>query len=144
MIFNSVTELWVDDEVPFEHEFFLRIAKAFPLLRYFYVSNSASIYSKTQRILVDNIQRDQIVEYPHLISLDLTTTDLNLVDQFLHENNTSLPHLSRLMVRYEDLRITTEDFTREATRHNCANIIQLITSHEIVGSKQFHLYFPLL
>ena len=31
IIFNNVIELWVRDVVPFEHEFFLRIAQAFPL-----------------------------------------------------------------------------------------------------------------
>lgn len=69
---------------------------------------------------------------------------IDLVDQLLNENKIRLPHLSCLSVMYEHLRITTEDFTREATQCNCADITHLITRRQTVGSKQFHLYFPLL
>ena len=52
--------------------------------------------------------------------------------------------LTRLTVIYEHLRIEAEDFTRETTRRNCENVTKLIIWRQIVGTKEFHLHFPLL
>ena len=143
VIFKHVIELWVHDVIPFEHEFFLRIARAFPLLKIFFIFDFSSM-SYNAKISVDNIRSDKIVKYPHLTVLDIMRTDINLVDQFLNENKTHLPCLTQLSVRYEDLRVTTEDFTRKATRRNCANVTRLITGKQIVGSKEYHIHFPSL
>ncbi len=143
IIFNNVIELWVQDAVPFEHEFFLRIAHSFPLLKSFYVSDCTPL-SYNAKKSSDNIQSYRIVEYLHLTSLDITRTDIDCVEQFLNETKIHLPRLAELRIRYEDLRIVTKDFTREATRRNCANITRLITGRQIVGSKDYHIYFPLL
>jgi len=111
--------------------------------KHFSVSNSSSILSN-QTTADENISRDSIIEYPHLISFDLFRTCTQIIDQFLNENKTRLPRLGHLTIQYEDLRNVTQDFTREATRYNCANVTKLTTYREMVGSKQFHLYFPLL
>ena len=67
------------------------------------------------------------------------------VEQFLNETKTHLPCLTELnLSKYEDLRIVTNDFTRKETRRNCANVRRLITGYEIVGSKDYHAYFPLM
>jgi hypothetical protein len=55
-----------------------------------------------------------------------------------------LPCLTELTVLNEELRIITNNFTRESTRRNCANVKRLIFRKEIVGSKDFHIYFPSL
>ncbi|CAF3391175.1 unnamed protein product [Rotaria socialis] len=143
IVFNNVIELSVHDVVPFEHKFFLRIAKAFPLLRNFYVSDLSSL-SYNAKKSSDNILSYQIVEYPYLTLLDIARTNTTYVEQFLNETKTHLPCLTELRVGYEDLRIITEDFTREVTRRNCINVTRLITRRQIVGSKDFYIYFPLL
>ena len=141
--FDCVTELSIEEVVPFQNKFFVRISKCFPMLKHFSVSNSSSILSN-QTTADENISRDSIIEYPHLISFDLFRTCTQIIDQFLNENKTHLPRLGHLTIQYEDLRNVTQDFTREATRYNCANVTKLTTYREMVGSKQFHLYFPLL
>ncbi|CAF4439699.1 unnamed protein product, partial [Rotaria magnacalcarata] len=143
IVFNNVIELSVHDVVPFEHKFFLRIAKAFPLLRNFYVSDLSSL-SYNAKKSSDNILSYQIVEYPYLTLLDIARTNTTYVEQFLNETKTHLPSLAELRVGYDDLRIITEDFTREVTRRNCINVTRLITRRQIVGSKDFYIYFPLL
>jgi hypothetical protein len=143
IVFKYVTELSAYDWVPFEHEFFLRIAKAFPLLKTFHVSNIILPWNNTNKS-TDNIQSYEIVEYPHLTSLDISGSDTSQTEQFLNETKTHLPCLAKLIVQYEDLRITTKDFTRNATRRNCANVKQLFTREQIVGSKDYYIYFPLL
>ena len=57
---------------------------------------------------------------------------------------TSLPQLTVLEVQYEDLQIVTNNFTRDATRSNCARVNRVIFNKTIVHSKEFYLYFPLL
>ena len=136
ILFNYVIYLSVHDTVQFEHEFFLRIAKAFPLLKIFLFSMSNNV--------TDNIPSHQIVEYPHLTSLDLRWTNISYIEQFLNETKTHLPCLTELKVRYKDLRIVTEDFMKESTRRNCVNVTRLITWRQIVGSKEYYTYFPLL
>jgi hypothetical protein len=143
IIFNNVIGLWVGDVIPFEHEFFVRIAKAFPLLKKLSVSDFSSL-SYNAKKSSDNIRSYEIVEYPHLTSLDITRTNTTYVEQFLNETKTHLPCLAELKVRYEDFRIITEDFTREVTRRNCVNVTRLITGRQTVGSKDFYIYFPLL
>jgi len=137
IVFDYVTRLCVRDEVPFGHEFFLRLAQAFPLLEELHVN---SLPTKSS----DDVQSYQIIEYPHLTSLDILRTDAHYTEQFLDESKTYLPCLTELTVSYEELRIITNNFTRESTRRNCANVKRLIFRREIVGSKDFHTYFPSL
>jgi hypothetical protein len=143
IVFNYVMELWVHDVIPFEHEFFLRISKAFPILKNFHISVFAPVSFDNELSSLD-IEPCEVVEYPHLTYLDLLRANINCVEQFLNENITHLPCLSELRVMYEKLRIVTNDFTREATRRNCLNVKQLTTIKNIVGTKEFHTYFPLL
>ncbi|CAF4739806.1 unnamed protein product, partial [Rotaria socialis] len=100
IIFNYVIELWVHDVVPFKHEFFQRIAQAFPLLERFCLSDFSPT-SFAANISSDNIQSHEIVEYPHLTSLDLTRVGNNDIDQFLNESKAHLPHLAELRIFYE-------------------------------------------
>jgi hypothetical protein len=143
IIFNYVTTLYVDDSDPFEHEFFLRIAKAFPLLKTFTVINITP-QSHNEKKSSDDIQSYQIVEYPHLTLLDIERTDITYIEQFLNESITYLPCLAKLFVRYERLRIITKDFTNDATRRNCTNVKQLFIEEQIVGSRDYYIYFPSL
>jgi len=141
--FNNVIELWVFDVGPLEHEFFLRISRAFPLLKNFIVSDYKSLFNYVIHSS-DDIQSYEIVKYPHLTSLDLIGAGVSCVDQLLNENKTHLPRLNQLRIFYDTLRITTENFTREATRHNCSNITRLFTEKQFVGCKDYYSYFPLL
>ncbi|CAF2941966.1 unnamed protein product [Rotaria sp. Silwood2] len=135
IIFNYVIELWVHDVVPFEYEFFVRISKAFPLLKHFYVSIFASLSFNTE-VSSPNIESCEVVKYPHLTLLDIRRTNINYVEQFLNETITHLPCLSELRVVYEELRIITNDFTRKATQRNCVNVRRLITGRDIVASNR--------
>ncbi len=73
LIFNNVTYLWLYDSVLFKHEFFMRIARSFPLLKYLVIMNSDSQLSKSgQSESYNNKQSYSIVEYPHLTILNLS------------------------------------------------------------------------
>jgi len=142
--FSDVRELIVHDDMAFEHEFFIRIARFFPMLKKLSVINFESQSQRKETSTSNNNQLYSTVEYPYLISLCLRPTHIDYVEQFLNERKTHLPHLTKLMIEYEELRFITKNFTRDATRRNCARVTHLNIDKTIVHSKDFYNYFPLL
>jgi hypothetical protein len=127
---------------PFEHEFFERIARSFPLLNNITVFNQRK--QKRSRQCLDHEQVASVVEYSHLTELDLRYAHIDYVEQFLINTRIYLPHLNVIRVQYQHLTIVTENFTNNATRLNCAKVKRVITEEAMVHSKDFYLYFPSL
>ncbi|CAF4092233.1 unnamed protein product, partial [Rotaria sordida] len=70
-VFSYVTYLLVRDTVPFEHEFFMRIARSFPSLKHLRIFNMKSqTLNSRMTFSSDNSQLYSIIEYPHLTILD--------------------------------------------------------------------------
>ncbi|CAF1678157.1 unnamed protein product, partial [Adineta ricciae] len=144
ILFSNVVDLCVCDNTPFEHEFFQRISRSFPKLRALTVVNTKPWLYKTGVPSDNMIPSYEIVEYPHLSFLDISTVSNYYIEEFLNETKIRLSCLLELKIDYERLRVITKDFTRESTRHNCANVQRLIIYRAIVGSKDYYDYFPLL
>ncbi|CAF2946844.1 unnamed protein product [Rotaria sp. Silwood2] len=144
IVFSNVTYLWVCDTIPFEYEFFIRVAQFFPHLRKFHVMNALSPSLNHTDFQRDTNNSYSIVEYPHLTSLTIIYVHIDYVEQFLLHTKISLPRLTELKVKYEKLKIVTENFTRDATRLNCLQVKRIIFEETIVHLKEFYLYFPLL
>ncbi|CAF0890232.1 unnamed protein product [Adineta steineri] len=142
--FSCVRELTVDDETPFEHEFFIRIARFFPLLKKLSVVNLKPQSQMKHHLICHNNELYTTVEYPHLISLCLEYAYIHYTEQFLNQSKTHLPQLTTLSVDYSKLRFVTNNFTRNATRRNCARLKQIDFDKIIVHTKEFYDYFPLL
>ncbi|CAF4622888.1 unnamed protein product [Rotaria sp. Silwood2] len=146
IIFDHVIRLLVDDETPFEHEFFMRIACSFPLLKIL------SIYNRLPQLTISNklISNDNqlcstIIKYPYLTSLDLQFAHEDYIEQFLNDQKTYLRHLTKLKVTDYGLISVTRNFTNERTRLNCMNVKQLNISPKIsIHSEDFYAYFPSL
>jgi hypothetical protein len=144
IIFRRVKHLGLNDVVPFEHEFFLRIACFFPSLTELSVFNRTPQLHSSDVLDSNGDQLYPIVEYPHLTSLMLLGCHIDYIEQFLNNTRTHLPHLTELSIPYNKLRFVTNDFTRDATRFNCARVKELIIRETSVLSKDFYTYFPLL
>jgi hypothetical protein len=136
-LFKCVREVLLFDERPFEHEFFIRIARAFPLLQNLSVDNRTPQNQKSTK----NNQHLSVIEYLHLNRLDLTDVDDDYIEQFLVNTNTSLPNNICLWTYYDSLRRVTHNFTRDATGVNCAkvNILRICGNFEI--SERVSKYF---
>ena len=133
-LFKSVRQISLYDERPFEHEFFLRIAQWFPLLQELTLHNK-----KPQK---NENQEWSTIEYSHLKKLDLVRVDESYVEQFLLNTKTNLSNYVEIFLAYESLRNITYQFTRNATRTNCAKIKSLLLSN---GPEYFQRpkdYFP--
>ncbi|CAF4031660.1 unnamed protein product [Rotaria magnacalcarata] len=144
IIYNNVTVLCVRDSIPFKHEFFVRIARCFPLLKSIFIINHELDLTDQYEIESDLNELYSVIEYPHLKSLDVRFAHICYVKQFLHESNTRILNLAELKIKYHKLQIVTDNFTRQATRLNCMKIKQLTIDKAIVHTKDFHDYFPLL
>jgi hypothetical protein len=139
VIFNNITYLVVRDVISFNREFFIQVARAFPLVTTFRIYNMESLSCQ----LTDS-QSYEIAKYPHLIYLDILCGNVDYLELILNETKTYTPCLTKLRVVYNNLRIITNKFTREETRRNGAKIKQLKMFIPLVHSKEFCLYFPLL
>ncbi|CAF1325546.1 unnamed protein product [Rotaria sordida] len=129
IVFNYVTFLLVEDTNPFKHEFFIRIGRSFPLLKYLRIFNSESqVLDGLMTFSSDNCQLHPIIEYFHLTRLDVRYAHRDYVEQFLNETKTFIPCLTVFEVDVDDLKAVTKRFTREETRRNCAkaNVIAQI------------------
>jgi hypothetical protein len=134
-IFNKVRFLLMVDSRPFEHNFFKVISQDFPFLKRLCILN----YKPQQ-----NKQQSSTIIFPHLILLDLATSDVDYAEQFLFDKNTHLPRLLNLSIGYELLAMVTNNFTNDAARLNCAKLTNLEIKEPFVRPKNFHQYFPLL
>ncbi|CAF1501723.1 unnamed protein product [Rotaria sp. Silwood1] len=143
-IFSHVTDLMVHDIIPFAHEFFLRIARFFPFLKILSVINFEPQSRMKDYWNIDNNPLYSIVEYPNLISLDLRSSYIHYVEQFLDQKRTHLPRLTKLAVNYDGLEMVTFGFTIDARQCNCTQVKELLFERPLVHRKHFYDYFPLL
>lgn len=145
IVFDCVTYLELSDTKAFKYAFFVRVTQCFPSLKYLSVRNlipSFWILSVDPPPAHDNWC--SIIEYPHLISLNICLVDVDYVENFLNHTKTHLPRLMELKVKYDQLETVTENFTRAVTRNNCANVKRLILEESAVDLKDIHHYFPSL
>ena len=117
-LFHSVTEVFLYDERPFEHEFFIRIAQSFPFVKHLSVSNKKPQKNK----LPNDNEGFPVIEYLHLIHIDLINVHDDYIEQFLIDRKMSLPKNVSLSADFESLRRVTENFRRDATRINCNKV----------------------
>ncbi|CAF1238959.1 unnamed protein product [Adineta steineri] len=145
IVFSYVTYLLIQDIDPFEHEFFMRIPRSFPLLKHLCIQNEKSQeLDGLKTFSSDNCQLYSLIEYPHLTILDVKFSHANYVEQFLNETKTFVPCLTELEVFFDDLIAVTKNFTREETRRNCAKVKELSSIGPFEHSKDLCLYFPAL
>ncbi len=85
-----------------------------------------------------------MIIFRHLVILDLFDAHIDYAEQFLFDKNTHLPRLLYLRIRYESLRMVTNNFTNDEARLTCGKLKCLEIHEPFVRPKNFHEYFPLL
>ena len=133
-LFKYVREISLDDERPFEHEFFLRIAQSFPFINKLKLRNY-------RRLEISHVQW-LTIQYPHLVEIDLVKVHDDYVDEFLNDKKMVLSNGVQLRLRFDSLKNVTGDFTRDATRVNCSKIIRLAAVGFEKKLSKLKDYFP--
>jgi hypothetical protein len=124
---------------------FLRISQAFPLLNKLTISNRIGQQKKLTYQQDEHEQTSSIVEFSHLMILNLAASSLDYVEQFLFNFNTRLPCLNALHIQYELLMFATQYFTINNARANYSKLQHLIVdSPSMIYPQNFYLYIPLL
>ncbi|CAF1512487.1 unnamed protein product [Adineta ricciae] len=128
------------DERPFEHDFFLRISLAFPLMNRLTVTNQCSQKRKQSMDINENLE---IIRYDHLLELDIGRCHDDYTEQFLLHTKTFLHDSISLIVDAESLERVTQNFTRNQTRTNCEKVNEIF----FYGTKKYSIeslrdYFP--
>ncbi|CAF3764288.1 unnamed protein product [Rotaria sp. Silwood1] len=141
-LFKCVREITLFDERPFEHQFFIRIAQAFPYLKILSVNNWTAQKYKQCRKSNDDNQDSSIANYPHLIQLSLLYVHVDYVEQFLDNTKTFISNNISFSVNYSVLRQATHNFTRNEMRINCSKLSDIHIFEKFYYSEHFKAYFP--
>jgi hypothetical protein len=141
-LFINVHRVSLFDERPFEHEFFIQIQKSFPFMKELTVINKKPQKNKLYRKSKDDNQYLSIIKYPHLTELCLRQAHDDYVEQFLLDTEVFMPNSVHLIVNYQTMKRVTENFTKHATRVNCAKLtsVSLIDTYKYI--KPVKDYFP--
>ncbi|CAF4097701.1 unnamed protein product, partial [Rotaria sordida] len=121
-LFNYVQVVTLFDERPFEHEFFMRLVQAFPFLKDLTITNSEPQKYKQYSNSNDENQDFPIIEYPHLIYLNLFKIHDDYAEQFLLDTKTCFLNNIRLSINDEIIQRVTQNFTRDTTRNNYSKV----------------------
>ncbi|CAF1401937.1 unnamed protein product, partial [Rotaria sp. Silwood1] len=133
-MFNKVRYLSMTDDRPFEHELFKIISQDFPFLEKLSICNKKPQKNKQHS--------STLITFSHLIFLDLKPAHMIYAKQFLLEQNTHLPRLLILNIRYKTLTKVTNNFTNNAARLNCSKLKYLHINGTYDLPSNFHQYFP--
>lgn len=142
-LFKHVREISLFDERPFEHEFFIRIAEAFPFIKMLFLKNMKPQQHKQSQKSMNVNQEQFIIKYPYLTEINLFDVHDDYVEQFLDHTKTCLSKNIQFLTPYEHIQRVTHNLTRETTRVNCAKITNLIP-HTYKLTQEFIMYFPLV
>lgn len=137
-VFQHVQHAMLFDERPFDHNFFLRIAQAFPFLKDLTVKN----FQEQNRNFNNDNRHLSIIEYPSLINLCLKQVHDDYAEQFLLNDKTFFSDHICLMIDFSTLQRVTYNFTRDVTRLNCTKIKRIHLSNRLNLSNHFYTYFP--
>jgi hypothetical protein len=121
-VFTHVRHLVVHDFFrSIEHDFFVLISQAFPLLKHLTVSSIVEQKKKQSNKLEEHEKTFSIVEYSYLMTLNLSMSHVDYAKQFLLHRNTRLPCLNTLYIDHGKLANVTEDFTSDAAMPTVQN-----------------------
>ena len=142
-LFQYVRMVSLYDEYPFQHEFFLQIQKSFPFLEDLTLINRKSQNRKQSDKSNNNNRHLSPIKYAYLTELAICNVHDDYIEQFLFHTKTYFPNNIFLYTNYESLQRVTHNFTRDATRINCAKINKLQLSGQTKSSNStLQEYFP--
>ena len=139
--FSRVTSLVMFGYAPFEHELFANIADDFPNIVKLALYHLSAQKLKSQTRAIDDVP---LITFPRLKKLTLITAHIDYLEQFLFDRITRSPRLHELKVCFADLVTITDNFTNDAARRNCSQVVRFLTEESVARPASFFAYFPRL
>ena len=125
-LFPFVNDVHLFDEHPFTYEVFRLIALSFPFLQRLTIENR----SKQKRKRAKKSMFITTIQFAHMTHLDLAEAHMDYVELFLDHTKFSLRNSIELCLDYRCLKRVTQNFTRDTTRINCAQVKRLFLCGE--------------
>jgi hypothetical protein len=141
-LFEYVRVVSLFDENPFEHEFFLRIVQSCPFMEHLSLINHKPQKRRQSDESNDDNQNLPLIQFPFLIELFIFHVHDDYTEQFLLDTKTYLRNNVRLYIDYASLQRVTHNFTRDATRINCAKINKMHLKGRPQCLNSLQEYFP--
>jgi hypothetical protein len=141
--YRYVRFLSLYDTQAFEHEFFLRISQAFPLMQKLTLINLQGQSREESSQSINDEQGLTLVKYFHLIELELDQVHDDYVEEFLSHRKTFFSNSIYLCIRYQSIARVTHHFRRDSTQMNCRKIKKIF----LLGGDDYSIeslenYFP--
>jgi len=135
------------DEYPFEHQFFLQIVRSFPFIEKLVLINRESQQQQQHKRYSKKSMNDDncdlsIVEYSHLIELNIANVSDDYIEEFLCHTKTCFRRNICLHINAQGLLRVTKRLTREDIQMNCSKVDNLYLSGEWKSSESVQEYFP--
>jgi hypothetical protein len=141
-LFKYVQEISLFDESPFEHDFFIRISKAFPSVKKLSLNNKAEQKRKQCEESNNENENLSIIDFRHLTELHLDDVHNDYIAQFLMHTKTCLATNLRLCIGCDILYRVIDDFKQDAIRINCAKVKYLYIGGTRCVSDEIYVLFP--
>jgi hypothetical protein len=141
-LFKYVRQVSLYDEQPFEHEFFVKIAKSFPLMEELTIHNKKPQKNKSYEQSKYDRRHLPLIQYPCLDVIELSSAHDDYVEQFLLDTQTSIIKTINIQVSFTTLDRVTHNFTRDTTRINCGKLLSIYIPRDISISTQLTDYLP--
>lgn len=129
IVFNSITHLKLEDKNAFKHKCFIRLTRAFPFLINLSIWNIKSRFLEIPEYHLRDKDWCSIVEYLHLISLDIEYVNIDYVEYLLNETKAHLSRLTELIVTYENWKMVTKNFTRDEICHGSCVVVVVVVKN---------------
>ena len=139
--FSRVTMLVMFGYASFEHGLFANIAQDFPRLVSLEIQNMSRQKLKNDQ---EAIEPASLITFPRLERISLVGAGIDYLEQFLVDRITRLPRFHDLEVYFDDLVKLTDNFTSDAARHNCSQVIRFTSEESVARPASFYAYFPRL
>ena len=139
-IFQRVRKVSLQDEQPFEHEFFLLISQSFPFVERLKIHNRKA--QRNKRFRKSPNEHFSIIEFPYLADLCLNYAHADYYEQFLSQNKSCLPNDIHVTMDYRLAKEITHNFRRNITRKNCAKMRSVYFQSKLTFPDHIKDYFP--
>ena len=125
--FSHVRRVSLYDEKPFEHEFFVRIERSFPLLEQLIIDNCEAQHQREESDQLNSYHRKiSPIKYLSLGLIKLVDVHDHYLEEFLLHTKTTFDRQLTLWMKYDSLKRVTNNFTRDELRVNAEKSGQII------------------
>ena len=141
--FNHIRKVSLYDEKPFEHHFFVRLERSFPLMEQLIVVNRKAQHDRAP---LDQLARDDQktcpIQYSSLRFLDLVKCHDHYLEQFLLHSKANFHSQFTLRTTYPSLERVTDTWTSNEMRINAEKVTKLRFYNHYEHSHSLEEYFP--